>query len=555
MTAAAPSTDTLRVPDQAVSIDVARQCAGMGKTRILLAETSAAALAKALELLQRAGVDGDRIEVQTRRTGNALHALARAGVRRAEWSVSAPVPSHPAFAALVQALDAAGDLGMQVALRWPVSAANCGQLPELTHCWQSPHPALRALVLEPDLAGDPPALQDVEAAWPAVAGAAGPKLVRSQRWPACLQGAADEVEPASPRQLLADRGQPVAACGPCSLWAAGTCAGMPAALHDRLASTWPGLRERRDDRRGDQRPRTAGAVQFFSDCAEVRGLRLGLRQAWRLRLPRRDAELFRRDAQTDGWVVALSREPVAITVGGHADLRSAPADDAGAEHLAMVGRDAALLQSLLADEHALLDPPALVEPADLAALLDRHRRLGRAYGFPPCCIEAFCDAYVETLADPSVSDNAWLLQRAARRSRQFAPQLGVLNALLGQACESPLRHLPCRFDCPASLALAQALDAPTMQARPALVWRDGSFAWLDGRWDAQAQSVVALRGVEPVGLTDQSDPAWRELVAELRQADGLRRGRGQVALLHGQEWQVRTNRPDDDFPLLLPFVA
>ncbi|MBI5608417.1 MAG: hypothetical protein HY902_06010, partial [Deltaproteobacteria bacterium] len=408
--------------------------------------------------------------------------------------------------------------------------------------------------LEPELDHDPPELHLVEAAWPDVAGSAATRLVRSQRWPACLQGPADELEPASPRQLAADAARPVAACQLCPLLAS-ACGGMPAALHSGLAGNWPGLRARHDDRPSQERAGRPGSVQFFSDCAEVRGLRQGLRQAWRLRLPRRDAEQFRRDAQADGWAVALSREPVAISVGGHADLRSAAADDAGAEHLAMVGGDPALLQSLLADEHALLDPPALVEPADLAALLDRHRRLGRAYGFPPCCIEAFCDAYVETLADPSVGDNAWLLLRAARRSRQFAPQLGVLNALLGEACASPLRHLPCRFDCPASLALAQELDAQPMAARPALVWRDGSFAWLDGRWDAGEQAVLNLRGLEPVGLTEQSDAVWRELLAELQHASGLRCERGQVALLQGRAWQVRNDRQGVDFPLLLPFAG
>ncbi len=531
-----PTIDSIRVTDQAITPDLALQIARQPATRVLLAETALpGALGRAIGHLQQAGVGGERWVVQTRRTGERLAVLAQVGVQHVEWTVSAPVPSHPGFAALREALDAAAALPVTVSLRWPVTGSNCRQLEELIYWWQQPHPALRAIVLEPELASDPPLLSEVETAWPQLPSSDAPLLVRSQRWPACLHAPAHAMEPASQRQLAADAPQVLEVCTQCSLQALKACAGVPKALANVLPHGWPGLRDHRDKPSQHTPQQRGGSVHFSPDCAEVRGLRAGLRQAWRLRLPLAAAPDFVAAAQADGWNVALSREPVHFRVGGHADLGA----DHNIEHLAMVGRDTELLQWLLADERALLDPPALAEPTDLAAQLERHRRLGRAYGFPPCCIEAFCDAFVETLIDPQVSDNAWFLWRASQRTQHFEPRLAVLNALLGQPCESPLRHLPCRFDCAASLALADQLGGGTaMVARPALVWRDGTFAWLDGRWDAKAQAVVDIGNAEPVGLTADSDALWHEVLA---------------AVATCKQWPPATSERSDPFPLLLPF--
>lgn len=93
-----------------------------------------------------------------------------------------------------------------------------------------------------------------------------------------------------------------------------------------------------------------------------------------------------------------------------------------------------------------------------------HRVVGAQYGYPRCCVDAFCDAHTEAVihaseseTDSCVSDNALQLLRAADRTAAYHPLLRAFGQGLGDTTASPLRHMPCSFDCADSIALAEAL--------------------------------------------------------------------------------------------------
>lgn len=535
-----------------------------GHGRVLLADSADDKLAqRAVKALLGAGLDAHSLVVQTVRTGAALAVLAKAGARRIEWPVATAVPGTPGFALLLEAIGEAGRLGLTVHLRWTVDAAAARALAGL-QAWSQPDTdALAAaaaqvaeLVLQPALGSRAPSLCDVEAQWPAWPQGARPTLVRSQRWPACLLGACQQVEPASTRQLAEDQPRFVGACDSCALRGK-QCPGMAGDLADALArsgQTWPGLRGAHSAASGD------GKLQFDPQCAEVRGLRLGVRRAWRLRLKRGDIADFCQAARDDGWEVNTSDLPVAVQVGGHMAVCEPHA--AGASWLAVVAVDRADVLACLQDEWALITAPVCETEQQAAEMLARHRRLGDAYGFPPCCVEAFCDAFVETLAEHPDSDNragrdnALTLARATLRSAHFDSRLATLAGILGESNPTPLRHLPCRFDCAASIALATQLGEAGQHttARPALVLQDGSFAWLEGTWQPDEQVVDAVRAVHTVGWDPAALP-WQRAFAAPLDWDALRVAPGELQLRRAGTWASVDSGQRPPFPLILPFSA
>ncbi len=126
-------------------------------------------------------------------------------------------------------------------------------------------------------------------------------------------------------------------------------------------------------------------------------------------------------------------------------------------------------------------------PMDPAAF---GRDLGRLLGYPECCIEAF------VTAGPDASTSS-LLRQAHHRTRVFHWPLNVLDPV------SPftlIPHLPCRFDCPASLELAaRVLDVldGVFPFLPGAARRALSRTWL--WWDATRGAI--LQGpADPDGL-------------------------------------------------------
>jgi hypothetical protein len=133
------------------------------------------------------------------------------------------------------------------------------------------------------------------------------------------------------------------------------------------------------------------------------------------------------------------------------------------------------------------DGDAPLDPADFS------RSLGRLLGYPECCIQAF------TSAGPGATTSS-LLRDAHRRSGAFHWQLNVLDPV------SPftlIPHLPCRFDCPASLDMASRLSValddvfPFLQGavrdalgRPWLWWDAARGVVLQGPADADASGAA-----------------------------------------------------------------
>ncbi|MCB9738302.1 MAG: hypothetical protein H6747_03475 [Deltaproteobacteria bacterium] len=232
--------------------------------------------------------------------------------------------------------------------------------------------------------------------------------------------------------------------------------------------------------------------------AEAIGLASGLRDAFRLRILPADLPRWQAAVRRRGWACAVADEPVAASAGGRWE---SPAGAAPVVHVMVVARDAARCAELLQIEQQAAHVAGLRDAAAVAELLAAHETLGAAYGYPACCRRAFADAHLEVVAGlaPRAGDNLVAIARAAQRSRAFDARLDVLEPGLMQPQRSVLRHFPCRFDCPASIALADALRAAgagaedEAAARGTLVLHDGQL--VRGRTLEQARAALDGVGV------------------------------------------------------------
>ena len=239
--------------------------------------------------------------------------------------------------------------------------------------------------------------------------------------------------------------------------------------------------------------------------AEVLGLVAGLRRVWRLRLPVRDLPTWRASAARRGWAFAVADAAVDTSPGGHG-LRDVAAGDGpgqkGKTRLVLIGVAEADVGLALALETEALAVPSTpdgdrkdhdgrLSAHALGRTVERHLALGQLYGYPSCCVHAFLDAHLEVLlrTAPRIGDNLAAIVRAAGRSERFDPRLDTLDGGAFASQRSPLRHLPCRFDCSSSIALATrlldmaaSLDAAGSDPRPAaddvVLLGDGSMVRL-----------------------------------------------------------------------------
>ena len=205
------------------------------------------------------------------------------------------------------------------------------------------------------------------------------------------------------------------------------------------------------------------ALQRDAACVELRGLVIGVRRAWRLRVAASGIDDF-------GAFVTQQRLSWVASDADYADIAGGllrPADDG--LRLLVVAVDADTAHACIADEVGNA-ARRHTRPRDVQDTLAAHRRLGAAYGYPDCCVAAFCDAHLDQLLAPhdTVSANAHHILRSADRSERYLRLLAALPQWHGQETASPLRHLPCRFDCAASLALAESLLRDLRSANPTL---------------------------------------------------------------------------------------
>ena len=305
-----------------------------------------------------------------------------------------------------------------------------------------------------------------------------------------------------------------------------------------------------------QRGVDSATVTFDGDAAEVKGLGLGLRTAWRLRVPEGELLAFGAACQSAGLVSVATARPWSAAVGGLLKPATTGA------HLVVVAHELARAQACLDDEIALHQLHGRSEPqGQRRQMVAAHRRLGAAYGFPQCCIEAFVDAFCEVVATGRTADNPLAVARAARRSKRFEPLLYTLVADLGHAPPTPLRHMPCRFDCSDSLALADRLGAvPVADPVNVVLVAGGAYV--------QCGGVAALRGtewritdapfVQTYGFIDdpRSRPRWQAVFDLRHLAIRVTPGYG-FRVRIGQRWQSFLADPDQAggslFPVVLPF--
>ena len=309
---------------------------------------------------------------------------------------------------------------------------------------------------------------------------------------------------------------------------------------------------------------SAPILRFSAQAAEVRALAAGLRQAWRLRLRTAEVEPFRQACRGHGLQVAVTAGGWSTRVAGALQPASAGPNSA---HLAVVAREVSTAQHCLDDELALHELNTRSQVAvQLTKMVQAHRRLGAAYGYPACCVEAFCDAFCEVVATARAGDNPLAIARAAQRSVDFDPLLQTLTTELGEQNASPLRHLPCRFDCGASQKLALALVDPlSVTAQPhhkIVVFPDGELllstapcaAHANGDWQLAGDGAVHLRGLPP---PDQRS-IWQRMVSAGFEQLIVVRGRGVVVITAGQRRSFRlvgAQIGGNLMPVVLPFAS
>ena len=236
-------------------------------------------------------------------------------------------------------------------------------------------------------------------------------------------------------------------------------------------------------------------------CVEARGLARGLRRAWRLRLPRQALRTWHRAMSSMKLHLAASKQTFALVEGGFM------VPDRAGVHLVVISPDVELARQCLAVELSNVGRAASETWEQLNATIRVHRMLGQAYGYPSCCVEAFCDAHVDAvLLGDAGGDNGLAIARAVARSEHFHPWLAALPGAFGVATKSTLRHLPCRFDCRASVAIAEALldDLQALDRRRHALLSAGQqrALWLhaDGRVTANAPADVHPDDAAPAAL-------------------------------------------------------
>jgi hypothetical protein len=307
--------------------------------------------------------------------------------------------------------------------------------------------------------------------------------------------------------------------------------GAPLPYPDRVAAALPEYRRLtgRDpdpDRFDVGRPEVLAAYRRFAarpfavDLGAHEGewiaLRAGLKPMLREVLDGSDLAASLARWRAEGLDAAVVDVPVARSGAGHL-ARS------GGQRVAFVGRDGAALREAADLEAAELRGDRSIE-------LGRFKReQGAQLGYPPCCVEAFA-------ALGNLRENRPAVAAAAARSASFEPPLS--NTVL-----SVYHHVswyPCRYDCPPSLALAQAVDAALGAARaeaadaarrllamPRLYLSDRLQLLLAGAWRG---ATFEVQGVHTPRAFDRRDDAvlqeWMfaaDVGADVEAAGGLAR--------------------------------
>ncbi|MDP6943581.1 MAG: hypothetical protein QF464_05480 [Myxococcota bacterium] len=183
--------------------------------------------------------------------------------------------------------------------------------------------------------------------------------------------------------------------------------------------------------------------------------------------------------------------------------------------------------------------------AEASREADSAVELGGLLGYPDCCIEAFC-------ALPQRWPNRHPIVAAMARTKTFEPRLN--NVALDRFAW--IAWFPCRYDCEASLGIADAAAASLDEAIPdQVVAADAALGqprlYLDDRRQAALQGAsregdrVTFERLIPLDRPGQDpDPIWRSIA----DANSLRIEDGVATFYRGD-----TVLAWDGAPLFLPF--
>jgi hypothetical protein len=164
------------------------------------------------------------------------------------------------------------------------------------------------------------------------------------------------------------------------------------------------------------------------------------------------------------------------------------------------GKAVLMAAQTLADAESMLDAEFVQFERDAARKYAGMRELGRRLGYPSCCVDAFVRS-VEVGSPGRHIDDNWGRFEAAWVAR---PNPRINSMLFGELLQL-ISFDPCRFDCPAAAAIADALferlaeTAPTAAAaldrqlaRAVIVDERDHRAWVD--FDDQE----CIRAIEPI---------------------------------------------------------
>ncbi len=443
-----------------------------------------------------------------------LPAWSEAGMTAIGW---------PAGLAVLQKTLAALAAAQQVTTRLSLHVSSL-TLPELTAdalnvlATEAGLDAL-TVVLRPVLGDHAPALNTLAQATVAL-WQSNHAVTASRLLPACAipEGVDGDATFASER--AAARQSFTAECARCPARDTGRCDGMAADLLRATTAagiTWTGWETLETDRE------PVIIVAEPNETLEEMALRLGLRRVWRSELPAAEAEVL--GAHPPPGLVVLAGAHV--TLDPEATLQVG-LPDANAQILYLARELADAEAARVADEAASNPDPDVVTAA--------HRELGALLGYPDCCVTAFLEARTERQAAGvnSPAEHAYAVVRAGRASARLDRRLNF-GSPIDDACL--VRHVPCAFDCAASLAHVQELELELARIAPgrletklalrvdaALVFADSAHVPFRGALTPEGglQSPVVVNEWDsntPRGRLAQR--AWEAIASQVGNADSL----------------------------------
>ncbi len=367
------------------------------------------------------------------------------------------------------------------------------------------------LVLRPVLGDAAPPLDKLAVAVTALCQASH-AVTAARLLPACALPEGIDGEATFASERAAAHQEFTTECAGCPARDAGRCDGMVADLlrATRAAGvTWCGWETLATER--EPVAIIAESIETLDEMA----IRLGLRRVWRSELPLADSEVLGAHPPSQLVVIAGAQVTLDSEATTQFDLPGTPAQ------ILYLAHDQA-------DAEAARDAETATTSTDPEQAATAHRELGRLLGAPECCVVAAQTAITARGAGEGagLTGHALAVLQAGRASQVLDRRLNFGSAI-DDACL--LRHVPCAFDCAASLTQVAELEAELARVAPgrltallalrvdaALVFADGAHLPLRGERDADGSLRNPKVATDWDGNTPRGHVAQRayEVVAD-----------------------------------------